>query len=399
MRKNIIIPQISSMIYNMSSVFAYNFILQIIIYPYFNRVYGSEIFGNIIYNIGIVGIISTSLGYGLNNSRLIIRNKYTTNNLDYIIIFMIFYLILATISIFIAKTNSILDIFLFIVLILFQTLRFYGDVDFRLTLNYKFYFFYYMFLSVGYLIGFILFKITKNWILTLFIGEISSIIFLLIKGSVLKIDSISYNFFNILKSSSVIIISYIFHYTLLSGDRIMLYYFSGNSYNVSLYYAVSILGKTMALFIFPLNNVIMSYCSKYNLKITKTKFLYIIIISIFISLLIFIVLYFINPLFINIFYTNLYNDSLHLNFIVTLSNVILLLGTFLMIFILMECGEKYQLIITIIHFISFFSFGIYFLIINDIIGMSIGILISNIIRIVAIVFIGLIKIGNIKGTI
>lgn len=395
-KKNIIFSQISSMIYNILSVLIFNFIIQIIIYPYFNKIYGSDIFGNIVYNLGIVNLISTAIGFGLNNSRLINRNKYDTNNLDYILILFIFSSILIFVSVFILKINSMVEIFLFPLLIIFQTLRFYGDVDFRLTLNYKLYFFYYIFLSFGYLAALVIVKFTKNWILSLLIGEMFSIVFLLIKGTVLKIDNISNNFGILFKSSSMLIISYLFYYTLLTGDRIILYYFSGNSYNIALYYAASILGKTIVLFISPLNNVVISYCSRYNVEITKKKFIYISIISTILSAIIFIIFYIINPIFIKILYPNLYIDSLKLNFIVTLSSIVLFLGTFLSIFILIKFEEKYQLIITIIHFISFFILGIYFLHINDIIGMSLGILISNIIRFFVIFIIGLINIDGCK---
>lgn len=45
--------------------------------------------------------------------------------------------------------------------------RYYGDVEYRLTLNYQRYFIYYFLIGVGYLAGFVVYRITNQWIMDL----------------------------------------------------------------------------------------------------------------------------------------------------------------------------------------------------------------------------------------
>lgn len=64
--------------------------------------------------------------------------------------------------------------------------RYYGDVEYRLNLNYQKYFIYYSVLTVGYLVGFGLYFLTGNWFLVFVTGEAAAILYLVLTGTVFK---------------------------------------------------------------------------------------------------------------------------------------------------------------------------------------------------------------------
>ena len=49
-------------------------------------------------------------------------------------------------------------------LFLLTVFRYYGDVEYRLNLNYQRYFIYYLLIGVGYLAGFVIYRITDQWL-------------------------------------------------------------------------------------------------------------------------------------------------------------------------------------------------------------------------------------------
>lgn len=385
---------LNSVLYAISAQVFFNGVLQFIIYPKIAKNYNSNIFSIIIYNISIILIISPSIGASLTNIRLINKNKYIDSNNDYLSILLLFNIILSSISIFFINIDNNIDKILFIILIFITSIRYYIEVYFRLNLDYKNYFIYYIIISIGYILGIISITIHQNWIITFLIGESFSLSFILYKKQIITFNHISKNFMKTLNSSSILLLSYLLYSILFLSDRIIIYNFSSNKINTSIYFTISIISKSILLLIEPLNNVIISYCTKHKIKITKILFIKVVIVSVITSIIILLVCYYINPIFIRILYSSFYEQIKDLNFIINLVNIILLLGTFLIIFLLIELNEKYQFLIQIIHFIIFFILTITLTIKYQIYGFIIGAIIANFIRLIIIVYIGLYKLKN-----
>ena len=56
-------------------------------------------------------------------------------------------------------------------LFMFTVFRYYGDVEYRLNLNYQRYFIYYLLIGLGYLAGFGVYYVTGQWVWIYLIGE------------------------------------------------------------------------------------------------------------------------------------------------------------------------------------------------------------------------------------
>lgn len=73
--------------------------------------------------------------------------------------------------------TSPMVIFWTVLLLMITIFRYYGDVEYRLNLNYQKYFIYYSVLTVGYLVGFGLYFLTGNWFLVFVTGEAAAILY------------------------------------------------------------------------------------------------------------------------------------------------------------------------------------------------------------------------------
>ena len=121
-----------------------NGVLQIFIYPYLNRHMGSEMLGSLLFIMGIAAIVCPSIGQALNTSRLVVRRTAGVVNGDYDRMLLLFGSIGGVISLVIGRSSigSPVEAVIIFVLILLMVFRFYGDVEYRLNLNYRKYFTY-----------------------------------------------------------------------------------------------------------------------------------------------------------------------------------------------------------------------------------------------------------------
>ena len=61
--------------------------------------------------------------------------------------------------------------------VIVTTVRYYADVEYRLSLNYRGFFFYYLFIAVGYAIGMALYGISHSWVSIFILGEVFGLLF------------------------------------------------------------------------------------------------------------------------------------------------------------------------------------------------------------------------------
>ena len=143
---------IKDIIWSSLALIVMNGVLQIVLYPFLNWIYGIDEYGNILYLMGMINIIATSVGASANNSRLKYsreQNRKSDYNLLIIILFLVYIPIVGIIIQFCGETMTVQDKVLYWALLCAMTYRNYGDVEYRISLNYKKYFFYYLSASVG----------------------------------------------------------------------------------------------------------------------------------------------------------------------------------------------------------------------------------------------------------
>ena len=279
-----------------------NGVLQVIVYPLLNRIMGSDQLGELLYLMGLVAILCPSVGQALNTSRLVVRRDYQVTNGDYNILLLAFGGIGTLISILAARSSmtSPMVIFWTVLLLMTTIFRYYGDVEYRLNLNYQKYFIYYSVLTVGYLVGFGLYFLIGNWFLVFVTGEAAAILYLVLTGTVFK------NFFRksqwfgqALRRGGFLVFSYLITNLTLNIDRLVLENLIGHL-AVTQYYVTSLIGKTLVLLVAPVNTIIISYLTRKQERMNRRQFLMFTGIGVAVSFVFFICAQIGTPIFVRL---------------------------------------------------------------------------------------------------
>ena len=264
----------SDTIWSISGLVFMNAVAQFAVYPYWNRVLGLAQYGNSIYLLAVMNILAISIGSGINYVRMRQSANRKTSNRPYLLLMMagtLISLLVLFVLFFVNLLHSgLAEFWLFCLLTVMTMWRFYADVEYRLHINYKGYFLYYLVIGLGYLVGIGLFRIFGLWPLALLPGEIAGLTLVLWRGSIFKHENKQNqeDFSTLFKLTLLLVGSNILGNLIFNGDRFILRWFVGGS-AVSIYYIASLFGKTVSLITTPLNGVLVGHLAKYNGKLTK----------------------------------------------------------------------------------------------------------------------------------
>ena len=372
-----------------------NGVLQLFIYPSFNSRLGAEKMGDVLYALSILAIFSPALGSAANNARLVEKREHDVKNGDILLVMFPLSVIFAVLYVMIISGYLFdpLEYIMAGVLLVLTVFRYYGDVEYRLSLNYKGYFVYYLTISLGYIAGVLLYPVTNSWILVFLIGEVASNVVVLISGKIYRPLTLSENHTQISRKILVLTLSYLLYNGVLNLDRILLQNLI-DSETVTIYYVGSLLGKTAALLVGPLNSVILSYMSKNNTQITRKQYMKISAVIIGVGAVIFAVILAVMPLFVNILYKDISARVLEISTVANLSQIICFSSSLLLTIMLTFASAKWQLIIQASYAAVFLALGIAGAKIGGLQGFIIAILLANIIRLVLVFGIGVIKLNS-----
>ena len=378
------------LLYSMVALVLFNGVLQLIVYPLINREMGESAFGDVLYLIGIVSILAPSFGPAVNNTRLVLQNRLETKNGDYNFTLLLFSGLSVAAVVVILLFSGQLSLMTAIVLSAITILtifRYYSDVEYRLKINYKKYLFFYVILSIGYLLGLGAYYLTKNWVWVFLIAEAAPILFVILRGNIYKkAFQCSENRKAVLRDSFILALSYLLSFSMMNLDRLILMNMV-NSEAVTQYYVLSLIGKTMALLVGPLNSIIISYLSKYDIM-NRTFYRKVVGLLLLLSAGFLIVAIIATPLFIQIFYPNLAGQPFDLTIVVNLSQIIFFAGSLLLIVVLTFSNVKWQLIIQATYAALLTVIGIIFTYFWGLRGFACATLVANVYRLLFTILIG-----------
>ena len=387
---------VSNTAYTIGGALLMNGVLQVLVYPLLNRIMGSDQLGELLYLMGLVAILCPSVGQALNTSRLVVRRDYDVSNGDYNILLLLFGGVGTVVALVVAKSSMTTPMVILWTIILLMTtiFRYYGDVEYRLNLNYQKYFIYYTVLTVGYVAGFGLYLLTKNWFLVFITGEAAAIIYLAATGTVFRGFFDRSKWFN--KASQrggFLVFSYLITNLTLNIDRLVLENLIGHL-AVTQYYVTSLIGKTLVLLVAPVNTIIISYLTRKQERINRKQFMMFTGIGIGVSFVFFICAQIGTPIFVKLFYGDLYDSVKGMITVVNLSQILGVLSAYLFIVVLTFTEEKWQLLLQIFHLVVIVALVLLFTGSDGIMGFAEAVLIANAIRVAAVILLGLIKAGK-----
>lgn len=390
---------VSNTAYTIGGALLMNGVLQVLVYPLLNRFMGSDQLGELLYLMGLVAILCPSVGQALNTSRLVVRRDYQVKNGDYNILLLLFGGVGTAVTLMVGKNSmtSVSVIFWTVLLLMTTIFRYYGDVEYRLNLNYRNYFNYYAVLTGGYVAGFGLYLLTKNWFLVFVTGEVAALIYLAATGTVFHgFFKRSSWFGTAFQRGGFLVVSYLITNLTLNIDRLVLEHLIGHL-AVTQYYVTSLIGKTLVLLVAPVNTIIISYLTRNQERMGKKQFLQFTGIGAGVSLVFFIGSQIGTPLFVWLFYGDLYESVKGMMTVVNLSQILGVLSAYLFIVVLTFTEEKWQLILQIVHLVIITALVLLFTKNSGIMGFAEAVLIANAIRVAAVILLGLWKAGGRKS--
>ena len=377
-----------------------NSIVQLVLYPFLRNKLGADEYGNVLYLIGIVNIIGTSVGCSANNSRL--KNSVSkiplgkTYHLFLLLCSVIFLPLSLGILYFSGEKTTFSNILLYWLLISATTYRNYADVEYRLTTNYRHYFFYYLSITIGYIAGIPFFLLTGDWKLMFLMGEICSILTIVLRKKTndqLEEPINKANISRVFYSVVLLLLAQLMVNVVLNADRLVLKLFVSNT-AVTIYYVASLIGKTVALITGPLNSVIIGHLAKKEKNMNRPEFLK---VSLFILLISFFVLGICvlgSHIFVSLFYPNEYESAKSFFLLANAAQIFYFVTGIINIILLRYIKEVYQIIINGVYCLLFAIITIPATIYFGIWGFSYSICFVNILRFILAVAIGFCKLKN-----
>ncbi len=263
--------KIKSLCLNIGGIALLNIVIQFLVYPLMERQMGHEDFGVALSLLALVSITSNTVGIAVNYARLVKEREMESINGDYNLFLLFGGLISAGIGIFYLwylELISVWSVLLYTLLIIATAFRFYSDVEFKIKGNSLRYFLFYATVSVGYIAGLLIYRLTGNWMSAILTGELSGIAFALFASGIYRhVFRPSRRIGTVWKSIILLLLAGLLENLTLNADRLILLVFSGGE-AVTVYYIASLLGKVAALLSTPMNAVIISYLIRYDKDLT-----------------------------------------------------------------------------------------------------------------------------------
>ena len=263
------------LIYSVGAAGIFNLVIQLLVYPDFERVLGGDASGVALSVISLVAITAGTCGYAVNCARLLNVEKGYTQSSDYNLILLGMGIVGSIIGIVYIRGienaeafgyTSVIAILLYITLTFSTMLRYYSEVEFKISANFLKYMIFYIIISVGYAVGLLLFRATGQWMLALILGEVLSVLFVVIFGKLYRPPFFkpTKNFAPVLFSIGFIFLSAFIDNLTLHADRILLLAITGEGELVQIYYVASLIGKVISMLTLPINALMISYLVRYK---------------------------------------------------------------------------------------------------------------------------------------
>ena len=364
--------------------------LQLIIYPQIAKNIGGDEYGLMLTIYSVWIMLSNSLGNVLNNIKLLRVNDYEEINdegdvalllrrwlaLSSAIVFIVIWIYVGQFD----AVHIIVGTFTALLIML----KAYLDVGFRINLNYVAILITNVLLSLGFLLGFFLFKLTSIWEFVFLIGYLLSVIYNAIKTGLLKErPKKTILFSDIRKDAYSLVVAAIINTLINYADKLVLYPLMGGTV-VAIYYTATILGKITGMLTGPINSVFLSYISRWDNSRTGFFFK---MLSIGTVICVFgygLTLLLAKPV-IGLLFPQCLDQVLKIMPLTTLTIMLTVLTSLLQPFVLKYCKMQWQIAISAAGSAAYFAFALLLWHFMGLKGFCIGTIIGVVVKLVIMI--------------
>ncbi len=239
--------------------------LKFLIEPWMNARMGDADFGHYVLVLGYISILAYSFGEALNHIRVLNQANDEERAAQYRLIAgaeaLITFLSLMGYAV-IAERESIWQGAMLGLAGALMMLRLYSECMFRIEINYKRILLSSVFMSIGYMAGYLLFTQGASWYVILILGEAAAVIYAGAAGKAFRAGrELGERFVQTFKNTVTLTSSYLVSYVLIYMDRLLVAFLLSDEL-VSVYYISTTYGKCVALVIPPITAVLLSNISK-----------------------------------------------------------------------------------------------------------------------------------------
>ncbi|MCI3922716.1 hypothetical protein MO973_21010 [Paenibacillus sp. TRM 82003] len=357
------------------------FLLQFFLFPVIASRTTADSYGQFLTIVGIMSLFASTIGNVLNNSRLLNFKKYDEEKITGDYNLLLVGLVLVNIFLmggalwFFVGTNFLLNFFILMASILLLLID-YGRVEFRIRLNYKKMLCDSFFLMAGYIIGFLFFLKTGNWLYIYFFGYAMSFLYILKKTTLFQENFTRTYLFKQTASQTLLLLTS----GLLIGagtyiDRILLFPLLGGE-AVSIYFIATILGKTLFLVIQPVAGVMLSYLAGMQ-KFQNKLFFALTGTAIILGGFGYVMVVLISKPVLYFLYPNYAAEALMYIKVTTLASIISLASNIINPVIMRFCHLKWQVFINATYMLNYTFVSLLFLKHLGLFGFCVGIVIAG----------------------
>ena len=399
LKKKLSLKVLKDLFFSVGGLVAMNGVIQLFLYPSINRRFGDAVFGDILSMLAVVSVLATAIGTGANYARMVAKTKERGGNGDFNIFLLASIVPTAIVavasSILILGQKSIVFNILFILLTFMSVLRYYGDVEYRLNVNFVLFFVYYLLISLGYVAGSFLIKYdvfgaNSTWVIAILLGELLAVGFVALTGSIFKGRDVlraSPFFRDNMKTVAFLLGSNFINALVLQADKLLLKAFV-SSEAVTIFYVATLIGKVIAMLTTPLNGIIIGYLARYKGRFTAKFFTATVAASLLVCLVFTAGGVLVSHVFVKLMYPGIYAETVPFFPLANCGQVFYFVSGSLMVVVLRFSHERYQLITNLIYAALFAAVVIPSVIYFGLWGITIGLLAVNVIRFIIVTVIG-----------
>lgn len=385
---------LESVVLSVIGIGVYNAVIQFLVYPVISRRVGAEAFGNVLTLLSVLAVAAVSVGAGVSYARMANVPRFETENGDYNRCLLPG---LAAVAVCCAGALVVFGAphpaswALYPLLGVVSTLRYYGNVAYRLEVNYRKNFLYFLLLSAGYALGILLFLPLALWEIAVLVGELFAVGYVVLSSPVLRRPfwNVSPNARKVRASCAALIPSQLFMNLTMHADRLLIGALLDGT-QVAIFYIASLLGKAIAMLTEPIAGVAIGFLAR-SKSFGRRQFLLSAIVSLALGALAFAAFIPIAPVLIGILYPDVAADAKPFYLVANGGQIVYFIANLLLVIILRFAAEKYQFYINIVYSVLFFAVCIPALLHGGLSAFCTCILVLNTVRLLAVLALGMVK--------
>ena len=355
--------------------------MQLVLYPQMALKLDAETYGTMLTVIGIVNVITLSLGNNLCNARLLDDKKYRDNNIcgDYQILLVIM-AVLSVVILLAANIYFNLDANTLVALLFFAVLNIicsYGLVTYRININYTKNLLANGFLCVGYVAGSFLLLGRVAWPWTYALAYALGVIYIWFSSSILREPFKKTPFFKATAiSAGILIVSGLIGNVTTYLDRFIIHPILGGE-SVSVYATAAFFSKSINLVLAPVLTVVLSYITSGKIQMSRKRYQLITLGYVVFGAVFVLVSATIGKYITGFLYPTLIDLAEPYVFLASFGIIMGVIGSFEGVMVLAYAPRVLQIVSSSLKLVLYLVLGVSLISLYGLTGMCVGVLITN----------------------